>query len=225
MLAAGLRGELAHFTVDLESLDTAAHVVSELIRISYPDVTSRSMRAGAISWSAGATSGPSARRNPWASPAAKARAEFDLAITSVLLDAGAGPSWRYLDPATGRWSRAPKGSASRACAFSRPAPSRPIRPTAARRRRAADAAESRRRCGRLSKHGRQSACRRRRSRWLLASLGGAVAAKPDVFAREDHARPGGLYDHLARKRRTDASRRRAFWRRCSSIWGRSGRAG
>src|SRR5204863_6413374 len=37
----------------------------------------------------------------WTSPAAKARAEFDLAITSVLLDAGAGPSWKYLDSATG----------------------------------------------------------------------------------------------------------------------------
>ena len=32
---------------------------------------------------------------------------------------------------------------------------------------------------------------------LLARLGAAVAAKPDVFAREDRARPGGLYDHLA----------------------------
>ena len=37
MLAAGLRGELAHFTVDLESLGLAAHVVSELTRVSYPD--------------------------------------------------------------------------------------------------------------------------------------------------------------------------------------------
>ena len=32
---------------------------------------------------------------------------------------------------------------------------------------------------------------------LLASLGAAVAAKPEVFAREDRARPGGLYDYLA----------------------------
>jgi hypothetical protein len=33
--------------------------------------------------------------------AARARAEFDLAITSVLLDAGAGPTWRYRDETTG----------------------------------------------------------------------------------------------------------------------------
>ncbi len=32
---------------------------------------------------------------------AAARAAFDLAITSVLLDAGAGPEWRYRDSATG----------------------------------------------------------------------------------------------------------------------------
>ncbi len=32
---------------------------------------------------------------------------------------------------------------------------------------------------------------------LLARLGKAVAANPKVFAREDRARPGGLYDHLA----------------------------
>jgi len=32
---------------------------------------------------------------------------------------------------------------------------------------------------------------------LLASLGAAVAAAPQVFAGADRARPGGLYDHLA----------------------------
>ncbi len=37
----------------------------------------------------------------WPDRAARARAEFDLAIVSVFLDAGAGPSWRYRDPKTG----------------------------------------------------------------------------------------------------------------------------
>jgi hypothetical protein len=32
---------------------------------------------------------------------------------------------------------------------------------------------------------------------LLASLGAAVAAKHEVFGRQDRARPGGLYDYLA----------------------------
>src|SRR5438445_871602 len=85
----------------MESLGSAAQVVSELIRIHYPDgevpfharwrhfvVAARDLwaeRAGQVTWS---------------SPAAKARAEFDLAIVSVLLDAGAGASWHYLDAAT-----------------------------------------------------------------------------------------------------------------------------
>src|SRR4029079_4715723 len=42
-----------------------------------------------------------AARQQWSRPAERARAEFDLAIVSVLLDAGAGPDWRYRDPATG----------------------------------------------------------------------------------------------------------------------------
>jgi hypothetical protein len=36
------------------------------------------------------------------SPADAARARFDLTVVSVLLDAGAGPDWRYTEPATGQ---------------------------------------------------------------------------------------------------------------------------
>ena len=38
---------------------------------------------------------------PWMDPAGMARAAFDLAIVSVLLDAGAGPDWRYEEDRTG----------------------------------------------------------------------------------------------------------------------------
>ena len=37
----------------------------------------------------------------WPDRGARARAEFNLAIVSVFLDAGAGPAWRYHDPETG----------------------------------------------------------------------------------------------------------------------------
>ena len=37
MLVAGLENRLEHFTVDMESLGSAAQVVSELIRVNYPD--------------------------------------------------------------------------------------------------------------------------------------------------------------------------------------------
>src|SRR5258708_4581653 len=101
MLAAGLRGELQHFTVDLETLGAAAGVVSEMIRVNYPDLKvpfharwRHFVLGGRDLWMERAV------RTKWTSPAAKARAELDLAITSVLLDAGAGPSWKYLDSAT-----------------------------------------------------------------------------------------------------------------------------
>ena len=129
MLAAGLRGDLAHFTVDLESLSMAAHVVSELIRVNYPDLKVpfharwRHFVVGARDlWA------ERAAQAAWTSPAAKARAEFDLAITSVLLDAGAGRRGNISIPRPNRSSRAPKGSRSRACACSRRARSRPIPP-------------------------------------------------------------------------------------------------
>ena len=102
MLSAGLRGELEHFTIDMDALGPAALVVSELIRVNYPDLNVpfharwRHFVIGARDlWA------ERAAQAAWPTPpAAKARAEFDLAIVSVLLDAGAGPSWKYLDVAT-----------------------------------------------------------------------------------------------------------------------------
>ena len=54
---------------------------------------------------------------------------IDLAVVSVLLDAGAGPDWRYVEPARASASPAPKGSASRASTRSRAGCSPPIRST------------------------------------------------------------------------------------------------
>ena len=199
MLAAGLRGDLAHFTIDLESLGTTAHVVSELTRVSYPDGNvpfharwRHFVLGGRDLW------GERAAQTAWASPAAKARAEFDLAITSVLLDAGAGPSWRYLDPATEQVVARSEGLGVaslrmfEAGAFSAD-PADPLRADAERllHLKSDDIA-----------HGMQSMVGNRLVGMegraaLLASLGTAVAANPQAFAREDRARPGGLYDYLA----------------------------
>jgi hypothetical protein len=138
-----------------------------------------------------------AAQTTWMSPAAKARAEFDLAITSVLLDAGAGPSWKYLDPATEQVATRSEGLAVaslrmfEAGAFSSD-PADPMRADAERLVRLkheeiADGLQSMVGNRLLGVEGRAD---------LLASLGRAVAAKPEVFAREDTARPGGLYDDL-----------------------------
>jgi len=199
MLAAGLRGDLAHFTVDLESLGTAAHVVAELTRVSYPDGNvpfharwRHFVLGGRDLWAERAS------QAFWFSPAARARAEFDLAIVSVLLDAGAGPSWKYLDSGTEQVVARSEGLGVaslrmfEAGAFSAD-PADPLRADAARltQLHSDDLA-----------HGLQSMVGNRLvgvegRTALLAGLGAVVAAKPDVFARIDGARPGGLYDHLA----------------------------
>jgi len=199
MLAAGLRGELAHFTVDLESLGTAAHVVSELTRVSYPDGNvpfharwRHFVLGGRDLWA------ERVAQTAWVSPAAKARAEFDLAITSVLLDAGAGPSWKYLDPGTEQVAARSEGLGVaslrmfEAGAFSID-PADPLRADAERlmHLKADDVA-----------HGMQSMVGNRLvgvegRAALLSGLGTAVAANPGVFARDDRARPGGLFDYLA----------------------------
>jgi hypothetical protein len=199
MLAAGLRGELAHFTVDIESLSAAAQVVSELIRINYPELNvpfharwrhfvlgARDLwaeRVGQVSWD---------------SRAAKARAEFDLAITSVLLDAGAGASWKYLDPATELVVTRSEGLAVaslrmfEAGAFSAD-PADPLRVDAGR---LVDLTPEDVANGFQSMVGNRLVGVEGRTA-LLAALGAAVAARPEVFARADRARPGGLYDYLA----------------------------
>ena len=61
---------------------------------------------------------------------------------------------------------------------------------------------------------------------LLAALGAAVAAKPEVFARAGSRAPGrALRPSRGASRDTAACPRRASSKRCSNISGRSGRAG
>jgi hypothetical protein len=199
MLAAGLRGELEYFTVDMDALVPAAQVVSELIRVSYPDLNVpfharwRHFVVGARDlWA------ERAAQRGWLTPAAKARAEFDLAIVSVLLDAGAGATWKYLDVATEQVVSRSEGLAVaslrmfEAGAFSSD-PADPLRADAGKlvalkHEEIADGFQSMVGNRLVGVEGRAE---------LLASLGKAVAANSKVFAREDTGRPGGLYDHLA----------------------------
>jgi Protein of unknown function (DUF1688) len=133
----------------------------------------------------------------WQDSAARARAEFDLAVVSVFLDAGAGPSWRYHDPLTGSAIGRSEGLglASLAMfaggAFSSD-PRQPLRADAdalanlsvaalARGMQVSDANPLVGIDGRVN---------------LLRSLGRLLVSKPAVFGRFDTPRPGGLFDHL-----------------------------
>ena len=102
MLALALDDKLPNFRIYPEKMDGVVDLVLQTTRDSYPtlDVPFHSrwrhfVTNGDNRWAATA----SERR--WPDPAARARAEFDLAMVSVFLDAGAGPTWRYRDPQTG----------------------------------------------------------------------------------------------------------------------------
>jgi hypothetical protein len=106
LLALGRAGRLRHFAVDEAGLERAADCVAATIHEDYPDLAIpyhsrwRHFEMGGVDrWAAFAARLP-------ADAAERARARFELAIASVLLDAGAGPDWRYEERATGQvWTR------------------------------------------------------------------------------------------------------------------------
>jgi hypothetical protein len=85
-------GDSAWFSVDDDSLAAAAAEVAELTRARYPDLRIpfhsrwRHFEAGGVDRTA----------------ELDARATIDLTVVSVLLDAGAGPDWHYLETGTGQ---------------------------------------------------------------------------------------------------------------------------
>ena len=101
VLARGRAGRLAHFRVRMDRLPATADYVAETIRRNYPDLAVPPHAR----WRHFVIGGT----DRWRSLAAKlsvdaaerARIRFDLAVTSVLLDAGAGLDWSWRDAATG----------------------------------------------------------------------------------------------------------------------------
>jgi len=100
MLAAALAGEVAEWRVDLAKLEAAADLTAQVVREAYPDLNVP-FHARWRHFTVGGRDLWAELDKPWRDPKDEARAAFDLAITSVLLDAGAGSVWRYHDAATG----------------------------------------------------------------------------------------------------------------------------
>lgn len=199
MLELGLRDGLSHFTVDLDRMDSVADAVVAVTRRAYPtlDIPFHArwrhfVLGGVDRWArlADVTS--------WPDRAARARAEFDLAIVSVLLDAGAGPAWRYRDALTGECIGRSEGLAIASLdmfasgLFSGDARA-PLRVDAdvlaklpltalTSAFQVSDANPL------LGLEGRTD---------LLRRLGRLVAERADVFGLHDTPRPGGLFDHVA----------------------------
>jgi hypothetical protein len=104
VLDAGLRGELAHFAVDLKRLDETAEFTAKVTRSRYPDLKipphGRLAHFDADPLERIRFDRELASREP----RERARLLGDVIVTSVLLDAGAGPNW-YLERAGMRIGR------------------------------------------------------------------------------------------------------------------------
>ncbi len=99
---AGLRDELAHFRIELARLDDVARKTAELTRHRYPRlVIPAHSRFGHFDAGGVARLSEVERALSALDPMERARSLVDLVVTSVLLDAGAGMTWRYREAETG----------------------------------------------------------------------------------------------------------------------------
>ena len=103
VLAAGLAGQLSHFTIDLSRLASTAELVATVTRERYPALKvplhSRWRHFDVGGYDRVAELERTLSR---ASADERVRAKLDLAVVSVLLDAGAGSGWCYVEAETGQ---------------------------------------------------------------------------------------------------------------------------
>ncbi|WP_158307358.1 GTP cyclohydrolase II [Hoyosella subflava] len=96
-------GRSAWFTVDDDALDLASAEVAAITRERYPSLTIpyhsrwRHFEAGGVNRLAEMES-----RLSGADPRTRAASMIDLTVVSVLLDAGAGPDWKFAEHASGQ---------------------------------------------------------------------------------------------------------------------------
>ena len=198
MLTIGLDGKLPNFRVDLGRLDAAVDLVIDTTRLTSPTLAvplhsrwRHFVVAGEDRWAL------IDKSTNWRDPSARARAAFDLAIVSVLLDAGAGPQWRYRTSATLESIGRSEGLALASLDMFR----RGTFSSVPGDRLQADAQGLLQLSEDVLANGFQVSSSNplvgiggRTD--LLRRLGAVVAARPEIFGREDKARPGGLFDHF-----------------------------
>ncbi|WP_244610452.1 URC4/urg3 family protein [Microvirga pakistanensis] len=196
LLEAGLEGRLQHFTVNLSRLEACADEVVATIREAYPSLEIP-FHARWRHFSAGGHDrwGAVMHGARWSNAGEMARSAFDLAIVSVLLDAGAGPQWRYQEGRTGETYARSEGLAVASLdmfvsgAFSS-RPEDPFRVDAdvLMALTPEDLAEG----FQVSADNPLVGLEGRAA--LLNRLGRVVATNPDIFGQVDDPRPGGLVD-------------------------------
>ena len=198
LLAAGERDALPHFALDPERLAGAADYVADEVRRSHPSLDIpfhsrwRHFEAGGVDRITPLLEGVEG--------AERARIRFDLAVTSVLLDAGAGPAWRWREPGAGLDLARSEGlGVASLRLFAAGAlssdPRRPLRADAGGLSRVttetiADAFQVDAGNPLAGLDGRAA---------LLHALGAALGAHPEWFG-DAPARPGNLFDVLTASR-------------------------
>jgi hypothetical protein len=94
-------GRSRHFRLDLEQLPRAVELTWQVTRESYPDVAAIPVHSRVNHFAVGGIDRLSRFEAMLPDERERARSLTDLIVTSVLLDAGAGSSWRYTEPGTG----------------------------------------------------------------------------------------------------------------------------
>ena len=194
LLDACERGALAHFVLDADRLAGAADYVAGEVRRNHPSLQIpfhsrwRHFEAGGID-----------RITPLLKDVdapERARIRFDLAVTSVLLDAGAGAAWRWREPGTGlQLARSEGLGVASLHLFASGAlssdPAQPLRADADGLARVT--AETIARVFQVDADNPITGLDGRIT--LLRALGDALRANPAWFGGAP-ARPGRLFDHL-----------------------------
>ena len=222
MLALAEAGSLDHFAARLERLGAAADYVVEVTRAAYPNLRipfhSRWRHfaiGGRDRWAGLAKSLPRDRDE-------RARVRFDLAVTSVLLDAGAGDAWHYAEPATGEsWGRSEGLAVASFHALAGGLFSNdkraPLRADAGALETLAEADLAAAFQASPANPLKGLAGRVK----LLRGLGSALRAHANLFG--EAPRVGNLYDALRGKSETARSPHHGYWKRCwpvSAVFGR-----
>ena len=175
MLELTVEGQVEGWIVDLSAMEGVADLVASVTRERFPDLAIP-FHARWRHFVAGEPRLPQGGEE-------RARAAFELVILAVLLDAGAGPGWRYVDPVTRQTFSRSEGLA---VASQRMFESGELDDLAGldvdRLARGFGVSEDNPLIG---LEGRAA---------LLRRLGSEVAARPDLFRG---GRLGGLYDSLA----------------------------
>jgi Protein of unknown function (DUF1688) len=189
---------LEDWIVNLDRLAPTADFVAAVVRDRYPRLTvpvhsrwrhfefdGRDLWDGIVA------------KASWKSADAAARAAFDLVITSVLLDAGAGPQWHYQDHGTGVDAARSEGLALASFRWFESGgladhPNDPFRVDAATLRRAE--IRTLQQAFQVSDSNQLLGLQGRAA--LLNRLGTIADSRPDLFAIADSPRPGGLFDAL-----------------------------